>query len=121
MKIYRRSVFASESNDYYDASFKKDGITYFIEMITDGSGGTYVAKWWDSSDNGVGYNNKGWVAIEGRNYRAINRISEVTPDNVFSLLGVISDYDRRPSKPVQDRIKREVAKRLDYDYVNSLR
>lgn len=108
---------ASESDGNYDKSFKAKGTTYYIEMLSDG--GNYVAKWWDSSDNGLGYNNKGWVAIEGKNYRALNNIEDVNSDNVVDILSVISDYDRKPGKPIQDRIKREVAKLIDFDSINS--
>jgi len=117
MKIRRRSIMASESDGNYDSSFKKNGTTYYIEMLSDG--GNYVAKWWDSSDNGLGYNNKGWVAIEGKNYRALSNIGDVNSDNVVGLLSVISDYDRKPGKPIQDRIKREVAKLVDFGSINS--
>lgn len=110
-------IMASESDGNYDKSFKAKGTTYYIEMLSDG--GNYVAKWWDSSDNGLGYNNKGWVAIEGKNYRALNNIGDVNSDNVVDILSVISDYDRKPGKPIQDRIKREVAKLLDFDAINS--
>ena len=112
-----KRIMASESDGNYDISFNKNGTTYYIEMLSDG--GNYVAKWWDSSDNGLGYNNKGWVAIEGKNYRALNSIENVNSDNVVGLLSVISDYDRKPGKPIQDRIKREVAKLVDFGFINS--
>lgn len=112
-----KRIVASESDGNYDKSFKAKGTTYYIEMLS--GAGNYVAKWWDSSDNGLGYNNKGWVAIEGKNYRALNNISDVSSDIIIDLLSVISDYDRKPSKPIQDRIKREVAKLLDFDAINS--
>jgi len=112
-----KRIMASESDGNYDKSFKAKGTTYYIEMLS--GAGNYVAKWWDSSDNGLGYNNKGWVAIEGKNYRALNNISDVSSDNIIDLLSVVSDYDRKPGKPIQDRIKREVAKLLDFDAINS--
>lgn len=112
-----KRIMASESDGNYDKSFKAKGTTYYIELLSDG--GNYVAKWWDSSDNGLGYNNKGWVAIEGKNYRALNNIEDVNSDNVVDLLSVISDYDRKPGKPIQDRIKREVANLIDFDSINS--
>ena len=100
--------------EQYDVSFKLKGTTYYIQIIEDG--GNYVAKWWDSSDNGLGYNNKGWVALNndfGRNTGKFNS------ENIESLLGIISEFDRKPSKPVQDRIKREVAKLINFDIINS--
>ena len=108
---YNQPVNASQGE--YDASFKLRGTTYYIQMLEDG--GNYVAKWWDSSDNGVGYNNQGWVALSndfGRN------TGNFSPENIESLLGVISEYDRKPGKPVQDRIKKEVAKLIDFDAIN---
>ena len=110
----KKSVKAAEQDGNCDKSFKMQGTTYCIEMINDG--GSYVAKWWDSSDNGLGYNNKGWVALNndfGRNTGKFNS------DNIESLLGIISEFDRKPSKPVQDRIKREVAKLINFDTINS--
>lgn len=120
MRIYKsikRSIKASQSDGVFDKSFKLRGATYYIEMLDDG--GNYLAKWWDSTDNGLGYNNKGWVAIEDKNYRILNKIGDVTPENVINLLGVISEYDRQPSKTVQNRLKQEVAKLLNYDTINS--
>ena len=113
----KKSVKASAQDENFDKSFKLKGTTYYIELLSDG--GNYIAKWWDSSDNGLGYNNKGWVTIEGKNYRRLNDIEEVTADNIMDLLGIISDYDRKPGKPVQDRIKREVAKLVDFDEINA--
>ena len=114
MKIRRRSIMASESDGNYDKSFKAKGTTYYIEMLS--GAGNYVAKWWDTSDNGVGFNNKGFVSLI--NDFNMNR-GKFSPENIESLLGVMSDYDRKPGKPIQDRIKREVAKLLDFDAINS--
>ena len=114
MKIRRRIIMASESDGNYDKSFKAKGTTYYIEMLS--GAGNYVAKWWDTSDNGVGYNNKGFVSLI--NDFNMNR-GKFSPENIESLLSVMSDYDRKPGKPIQDRIKREVAKLLDFDAINS--
>ena len=113
----KKTIKASEQDGSYDKSFKAKGTTYYIEMLHDG--GNYVAKWWDSSDNGLGYNNKGWVAIEGKNFRKLNNVGKVTPENIIGLLGIISQYDRKPGKPIQDRLKKEVAKLIDFNEINA--
>lgn len=110
----KKSVKAAEQDGNCDKSFKMQGTTYCIEMINDG--GSYVAKWWDSSDNGLGYNNKGWVALNNDFGRNTGKFSS---ENIESLLSVISEYDRKPGKPVQDRIKREIAKLINFDTINS--
>lgn len=107
-------IAASEADNRYDKSFKMKGVTYFIEMLPDA--GNHVAKWWDTSDNSLGYNNKGWVSL--RNEFGMNR-GKFSPENIESLLIVSSEYNRTPGKPVQDRIKKEVAKMIDFTAINS--
>lgn len=112
MKSFK--ITASEADNHYDKSFKMKGVTYFIEMLPDA--GNHVAKWWDTSDNSLGYNNKGWVSL--RNEFGMNR-GKFSPENIESLLIVSSEYNRTPGKPVQDRIKKEVAKMIDFTAINS--
>lgn len=107
-------ITASEADNRYDKSFKMKGVTYFIEMLPDA--GNHVAKWWDTSDNSLRYNNKGWVSL--RNEFGMNR-GKFSPENIESLLIVSSEYNRTPGKPVQDRIKKEVAKMIDFTAINS--
>lgn len=111
----RKYVTASERDGNYDTKFTRGGIVYYIEILNSDAG-SYVAKWWDSSDNGVGYNNKGWVSLKndfGRNY------GKFEPASMRDYLFVISDYDRTPNMSIQNLIKDKVAKLLDYDSINT--
>ena len=100
MKIY-----SNWADGAYDASFKRNGVTYYIQM-EQGDSGNVVATWWDTSDNGLGYNNRGFIMLDlpfGMHK------SDITPDNVIQYLGVNSSFDRRPNKPIADMLKKKAA------------
>lgn len=119
MKIY-----SNWADGAYDASFKRNGVTYYIQM-EQGDYGNVVATWWDSSDNGLGYNNRGFIMLDlpfGMHK------SDITPDNVIQYLGVNSSFDRRPNKQIADMLKKKAAslyvgvnssKRSSGKYVNA--
>ena len=80
-------------------SFIRNGITYTITMlekvksIRDFDG--YVARWKDSSDNGFGYNNKGFIGVS---HSFNHHDDKPIRDHMY----VNSSYDRIPRKPIKD-------------------
>lgn len=64
-----------------------------------GKGG-YVARWEDDSDNGLGYNNRGWISFDKKNYVLHNEDSKPIKDFLY----VISAHDRQPKKSVADKL-----------------
>ena len=80
-------------------SFIRNGITYTVTMleevksISDFSG--YVARWEDSSDNGFGYNNKGFIGVS---HSFNHHDDKPIRDHMY----VNSSYDRIPRKPIKD-------------------
>ncbi len=100
-----------------DTTFKRGGITYFIEFL-DPYGSNYLAKWWDNSDNGLGYNNQGFVAVNNQFNRMTGYFS---PENIDDYLVLFSDYDRKPPMSIQRVIFDKVKRQLDYDALNDVR
>lgn len=80
-------------------SFIRNGITYTVTMlekvksIRDFDG--YVARWKDSSDNGFGYNNKGFIGVS---HSFNHHDDKPIRDHMY----VNSSYDRIPRKPIKD-------------------
>lgn len=82
-------------------TFKLNGITYKVSKLEDSLGkGGYVARWEDDSDNGLGYNNRGWISFDKKNYVLHNEDSKPIKDFMY----VISAHDRQPKKPVNDKL-----------------
>ena len=82
-------------------TFKLNGITYKVSKLEDSLGkGGYVARWEDDSDNGLGYNNRGWISFDKKNYVLHNEASKPIKDFMY----VISAYDRHPKKSVADKL-----------------
>ena len=99
------SVKKSVNEDTKDAgrakTFKLNGITYKVSKLEDSLGkGGYVARWEDDSDNGLGYNNNGWISFDKQNYVRHNDDSRPIKDFMY----VISSYDRQPKKSVKDKL-----------------
>ena len=98
-------------------SFKRDGITYFIE-INDMYGTNTLATWWDNSDNGFGYNNYGDVYVNN----PFNRMTgSFSPENIDDYIGVNSAYNRNLPTPIKRAIINRVKKYIDYDALNDVR
>lgn len=97
-----------------DVTFKRGGITYFIEFL-DPYGSNMLAKWWDNSDNGVGYNNQGYVFVDNPFNRMTGYFS---PENIDEYIKVDSDYGRKPSMSIQRILMDKVKRQLDYDALN---
>ena len=100
-----------------DASFRRGGVTYFIEFL-DPFGSNMLAKWWDNSDNGVGYNNQGWVFVDNQFNRMTGYFS---PENIDKYIKVDSDYGRKPPLPIQRILIDKVKRQLDYDALNDIK
>ena len=82
-------------------TFKLNGITYKVSKLEDSLGkGGYVARWEDDSDNGLGYNNRGWISFDKKNYALHNEASKPIKDFIY----VISAYDRQPKKSIADKL-----------------
>lgn len=82
-------------------TFKLNGITYKVSKLEDSLGkGGYVARWEDDSDNGLGYNNRGWISFDKKNYALHNEASKPIKDFIY----VISAYDRQPKKSISDKL-----------------
>ena len=97
-------------------TFKRDGITYKITKLEDSLGkGGYVARWEDDSDNGLGYNNRGWISFDKKNYVLHNEASKPIKDFMY----VISAYDRHPKKSVADKLIATTVSMFGDDAVNT--
>ena len=82
-------------------TFKLNGIIYKVYKLEDSLGkGGYVARWEDDSDNGLGYNNRGWISFDKKNYVLHNEDSKPIKDFMY----VISAHDRQPKKSVADKL-----------------
>lgn len=94
-------------------TFKLNGITYKVSKLEDSLGkGGYVARWEDDSDNGLGYNNRGWISFDKNSYVLHNEASKPIKDFMY----VVSAHDRRPTKSVADKlIATAVSMFGDYD------
>ena len=102
-KVCRRGNYMNEDaeGDERVKTFKLNGITYKVSKLEDSLGkGGYVARWEDDSDNGLGYNNRGWISFDKKNYVHHNEASKPIKDFIY----VISAYDRHPKKSVADRL-----------------
>lgn len=83
-----------------DTSFKVGNTTFYIKLYPENSG--YIAKWWDNSDNGLGYNNQGFVELNKNAKKlSLHDKGEANPQDYIS---VISSYDR----PVSGSIKKKI-------------
>ena len=92
-----------ELNNIKD-KFTKDGVTYEIEIYPEESG--YIARWEDDTDNGFGYNNRGFVNLSNTDLRyAIDKNGVAKPEDYIS---VISEFDRPLKKEVEKEIIRRV-------------
>ena len=100
-----------------DVTFKRGGITYFIEFL-DPFGSNVLAKWWDNSDNGCGYNNQGDVFVSNP-FNAMT--GSFSPENIDKYIRVDSDYERKPSMSIQRIIIDKVKRQLDYDALNDVK
>lgn len=100
-----------------DVTFKRGGITYFIEFL-DPYGSNILAKWWDNSDNGVGYNNQGFVFVDNPYNRMTGYFS---PENIDEYIKVDSGYGRKPSMSIQRILIDKVKRQLDYDALNDVK
>lgn len=82
-------------------TFKLNGTTYKVSKLEDSFGkGGYVARWEDDSDNGLGYNNRGWISFDKNSYALHNEASKPIKDFMY----VVSAHDRRPTKSVADKL-----------------
>lgn len=98
-------------------SFRRDGVTYFIE-INDMYGTNVIATWWDNSDNGFGYNNYGDVYVNN----PFNRMTgSFSPENIDDYIGVNSAYDRNLPASLKKAIINRVKRYIDYDALNDVR
>ena len=100
-----------------DVTFKRGGITYFIEFL-DPYGSNMLAKWWDNSDNGVGYNNQGYVFVDNTFNRMTGYFS---PENIDEYIKVDSDYGRKPNASIRKILIDKVKRQLDYDALNDVK
>lgn len=100
-----------------DVTFKRGGITYFIEFL-DPYGSNMLAKWWDNSDNGVGYNNQGYVFVDNPFNRMTGYFS---PENIDEYIKVDSDYGRKPNASIRKILIDKVKRQLDYDALNDVK
>ena len=100
-----------------DVTFKRGGITYFIEFL-DPYGSNMLAKWWDNSDNGVGYNNQGYVFVDNPFNRMTGYFS---PENIDEYIKVDSDYGRKPNATIRKILIDKVKRQLDYDALNDVK
>lgn len=97
----KKSVNEDTKGDERAKTFKLNGITYKVSKLEDSLGkGGYVARWEDDSDNGLGYNNHGWISFDKQNYVLHNDDSRPIKDFIY----VISAYDRQPKKSVKDKL-----------------
>lgn len=102
-KVCRRGNSMNEDaeGDERVKTFKLNGITYKVSKLEDSLGkGGYVARWEDDSDNGLGYNNRGWISFDKKNYALHNKASKPIKDFIY----VISAYDRQPKKSIADKL-----------------
>lgn len=84
--------------------FTRNGVTYELEIYPEESG--YIARWEDNTDNGLGYNNRGFVNLSNADLRyAIEKNGVAKPEDYIS---VISEFDRPLKKDVQREIIRRV-------------
>ena len=82
-------------------TFKLNGTTYKVSKLEDSLGkGGYVARWEDDSDNGLGYNNRGWISFDKNSYVLHNEASKPIKDFMY----VVSAHDRQPKKSVVDKL-----------------
>lgn len=82
-------------------TFKLNGTTYKVSKLEDSLGkGGYVARWEDDSDNGLGYNNRGWISFDKNSYVLHNEASKPVKDFMY----VVSAHDRQPKKSVVDKL-----------------
>ena len=92
-----------ELNNIKD-KFTRDGVTYEIEIYPEESG--YIARWEDDTDNGFGYDNRGFVNLSNTDLRyAIDKNGVAKPEDYIS---VISEFDRPLKKEVEKEIIRRV-------------
>lgn len=97
----RHSMNEDTEGDERVKTFKLNGITYKISKLEDSLGnGGYVARWEDDSDNGLGYNNRGWISFDKKNYVLHNEASKPIKDFMY----VISAYDRQPKQSAADKL-----------------
>ena len=97
----RHSMNEDTEGDERVKTFKLNGITYKISRLEDSLGnGGYVARWEDDSDNGLGYNNRGWISFDKNSYALHNEASKPIKDFMY----VVSAYDRQPKKSVVDKL-----------------
>lgn len=91
-------------------TFKRDGITYKVTKLENTlEDGGYVARWEDDSDNGLGYNNRGWISFDVRAYKRQNHVGKATHHiddlaSVKDFMYVISAYDRTPKDSIKNRL-----------------
>ena len=112
----RHSMNENTEGDERVKTFKLNGITYKISKLEDSLGkGGYVARWEDDSDNGLGYNNRGWISFDKKNYVLHNEASKPIKDFMY----VISAYDRQPKQPVADKLIATTVSMFGDDAVNT--
>ena len=100
-KYYKESL-VEKTSDNNTKTFTIKGIHYTVTKIEDSMDKNgYIAKWKDDSDNGLGYNNQGFVNFDKTNYELHN--DDNKPINDF--LYVISSYDRSPANHIKNKIK----------------
>lgn len=78
---------------------------YSIEVYPDVENG-YIAHWEDDSDNGFGYNNKGWVNLS-KNSQML-AFKEKGYADIEDYISVISVYDRS----LRPEVKQEIIKKV---------
>ncbi len=97
----RHSMNEDTEDDERVKTFKLNGIIYKISKLEDSLGnGGYVARWEDDSDNGLGYNNRGWISFDKKSYVLHNEASKPIKDFMY----VISAYDRQPKQSAADKL-----------------
>ena len=97
----RHSMNEDTEDDERAKTFKLNGIIYKISKLEDSLGnGGYVARWEDDSDNGLGYNNRGWISFDKKSYVLHNEASKPIKDFMY----VISAYGRQPKQSAADKL-----------------
>lgn len=85
-----------EKEDY---RFKLGGINYYIKLFPADHRG-YIAKWWDDSDNGLGYNNVGFVDLD----KTKSQLKGNKDKDIREFISVVSIYDRQLPRYIRNKI-----------------
>lgn len=109
IEYYREKEIKEELEEKEDYKFKLGGVNYYVKLYPDNAG--YIAKWWDDSDNGLGYNNKGFVNLD----KTMSELKDNKEKDIREFISVISEYDRALPRYIRNKIIDKVVelKKLD--------